>query len=99
MLALVKDNQLEKATKEVQKPKKIVKRIINKSEVPTFDCLLCCDNAKNIVFLPCGHIVACKTCTIDSLDIELGKVLNQRRSPRSCPVCKQTIKEAREVFI
>ena len=99
MLALVKDNQLEKVTKEVEKPKKIVKKIIAKSEVPTFDCLLCCDNMKNVVFLPCGHVVACKTCTIDSLDIELGKVMNQRRSPRSCPVCKQTIKEAREVFL
>lgn len=102
MMAVVKETQVEKLTKEskeTQNVKKVLKKPIIKSEAPSFDCLLCCDSAKNIVFLPCGHIVACKTCTTDSLDIELGKVLNQRRSPRTCPVCKQTVKEAREVFL
>lgn len=100
--ALTKDVQLAKLLDEAQKknaPKKPVRKVNVKIEVPPMDCLLCCSNPKNIVFLPCGHVVACKSCATEKLDIVLGKVINQRRTPRNCPLCIQAIKEAREVFI
>lgn len=68
-------------------------------ELYEVDCLLCVTYKKNVVFLPCGHVVACKVCATQNMQIELGKSINQRRTPRNCPVCVQPIKEAREVFI
>lgn len=97
-----KDIQLEKLMEEKKKknvPKKPPKKVNIKIELPSMDCLLCCSNPKSIVFLPCGHCVACKACTTEKLEMVLGKVINQRRTPRVCPVCKQAVKEAREVFI
>ena len=101
-----KENQLGSVVKIAQKNKNnFVKKIQNlknttpKNEPPSIDCLLCCNNPRNIVFLPCGHIVACKNCTTDCLNIDLAKIINQRRNPKDCPVCKQSIKEAREIFI
>jgi Zinc finger, C3HC4 type (RING finger) len=98
-LASNSDSQLKKLSIETKKKKKKIRNINLKIEVPSLDCLLCCTHPKSIVFLPCGHLVACKVCTTQYLKIELGKILNQRRTPRACPVCKQPIKEAREVFI
>ncbi|OMJ72549.1 hypothetical protein SteCoe_28964 [Stentor coeruleus] len=97
-----KDIQLEKLMEEKKKksvPKKPLNKINVKIELPSMDCLLCCSNPKSIVFLPCGHCVACKACTTEKLEMVLGKVINQRRTPRICPVCKQAVKEAKEVFI
>jgi hypothetical protein len=100
--ALTQDLQLDRKIEEVQKrntPVKTVQKVAVKLELGSSECLLCCTNPKSIVFLPCGHVVACKECTTQNLEIVLSKVINQRRSPRSCPICKQAIKEAREVFI
>ena len=99
---LTTDLQLDRKIEEVQKrsvPVQPVQKVPIKLEVGSSECLLCCSNPKSIVFLPCGHIVACKDCTTEKLEIVLAKVINQRRTPRSCPICKQAIKEAREVFI
>lgn len=102
MQAANSDLVLDQKIEEIQKksvPKKEVRKEPEKVELPNVECLLCCNYPKNIVFLPCGHIVACKICTTEQLEIVLGKIINQRRSPRSCPICKQAIKEAREIFI
>ena len=62
------------------------------------ECLLCYDRFKNIVFLPCGHIVACLYCTVKNLRIELNRKIKKKRLAYTCPLCKGIIKEAREVF-
>ncbi|OMJ74829.1 hypothetical protein SteCoe_26176 [Stentor coeruleus] len=100
--ALNKDTQLAKLLEEAQKniaPKKPACKVNVKIDAPPMDCLLCYSNPKSIVFLPCGHILACKSCATEKLNISLGKVINQRRTPRNCPLCNQAIKEAREVFV
>ena len=61
------------------------------------DCLLCCDKSKSIVFLPCGHVLACLHCTVNNLKIELNKKFNRKRFPNICPLCKGVISEAREL--
>jgi hypothetical protein len=40
-------------------------------------CIICCDNPKNTVCIPCGHISTCATCN--------GNV-NFRQL---CPICRQ----------
>ena len=62
-------------------------------------CILCCKFPKNVVFLPCGHILICKDCAVNDFEIELCKVFYKRPNSKICLVCKETIKEAREIFI
>ena len=92
-------SSLYKKREEIKEKNKRIQQQLQKIEMPPIECLLCYSNPKNIVFLPCGHIIACKVCTTENLNIELNKMINQRRNPRICPLCKQEIKEAREVFL
>ncbi|CAG9313279.1 unnamed protein product [Blepharisma stoltei] len=62
------------------------------------ECLLCRNSVKNIVFLPCGHIVACKECVIDQMKIQLNTPTGRRAQGVLCPLCKTKIREAREVY-
>ena len=61
------------------------------------ECLLCCDNYKSIVFIPCGHIVACYNCTVRCMKIELNRKINKKRTQKLCPLCKGAIYKAMEV--
>lgn len=61
------------------------------------DCLLCCDNRKSIVFLPCGHIVGCFNCVVKCMKIELNKKINKKRNPKLCPLCNGVVIRALEV--
>lgn len=62
------------------------------------ECIYCWDRFKNIVFLPCGHVVACLYCTIKNLKFELNKKISKKRLASTCPLCKGVIREAREVL-
>lgn len=101
--AVNSDLKLSKKIEEIQKKNKVKKvdygKCVSGLELPDIDCLLCASNPKSIAFLPCGHVVACKVCTTENMQIEIGKVINQRRTPRNCPICVQPIKEAKEVVI
>jgi len=46
-------------------------------------CKICMDAEINTVFLPCGHLVACLTCTKDI---------------KQCPVCRQEIAQTVRIF-
>jgi len=46
-------------------------------------CKICMDAEINTVFLPCGHMVACLTCTKDI---------------KQCPVCRQEISQTVRTF-
>ena len=41
-------------------------------------CKICCDKEIDTVFVPCGHIAACRTCAL-------------RFEGESCPICKQLV--------
>ena len=61
------------------------------------ECLLCCDNPKSIVYIPCGHIVACYHCTVKCMKIELNRKINKKRTQKLCPLCNGVIYKAMEV--
>jgi len=46
-------------------------------------CKICMDNDADVVFLPCGHMIACNTCA---------------RALRKCAVCRALIKSALKSF-
>ncbi len=68
---------------------KIVYKEISKipdetSNVSEEQCLICCDNKKCIVFLPCKHLSLCGKCSVDL---------------KQCPVCRSDINESMRIFI
>ena len=55
---------------------------IYNSSLDNGECLICCTNLRNTIFLPCKHACTCNTCA-HSLKI--------RNNP--CPICKKSIKD------
>lgn len=49
-------------------------------------CIMCYDNKKNLLFLPCNHYIACSNCYI------------QFQKKEECPVCKQNIVKLEKKF-
>lgn len=60
------------------------------------DCVSCNIGRKNVLFLPCGHCVLCKMCTVSSQKIPLNTKFKKSRF--RCSVCRKGIEEAVEVF-
>jgi len=52
---------------------------IVKTSIEEEQCIMCYDNKKNLLFLPCNHHIACSICYI------------QFQKKDECPVCKQKI--------
>ena len=55
---------------------------IYNSSLDNGECLICCTNLRNSIFLPCKHACTCNTC---------AHSLKMRNSP--CPICKMPIKD------
>ena len=58
----------------------------NTSVGHTEDCVICYNDKKKTVFRPCGHLVACRDCSI--------KIIN---STKQCPICKASIDKIHEI--
>jgi hypothetical protein len=86
---------LSKELKELKEQEKVSKQV--KKNNLYGECLLCCDNPRTIVFVPCGHIVACVHCTVKCMKIELNRKINRKRTPKLCPLCNGAILKAMEV--
>ncbi|OMJ68314.1 hypothetical protein SteCoe_34264 [Stentor coeruleus] len=63
----------------------------------SMECMICRSCMKDIVFLPCGHIVICKNCLIETMNVTPNTVINKRSNPIKCPLCKNPVKESKEV--
>ena len=53
------------------------------------DCVVCMEMPKNILLLPCTHLCICSACSANLMGQE----------PQLCPICRQPVKEAKEVKI
>jgi hypothetical protein len=55
------------------------------TRTPTsLECVVCCDAAKNILFEPCNHLVACEACA---------------KSITKCPICRSLLTAKKKVFM
>jgi L-lactate utilization protein LutB len=76
----VKEQQMN-GTQNVPTSKKISKQ--ESEEKNESYCIICLDNKKNIVFLPCAHFVSCMECGL---------------SMKNCPVCRTKIQATVRTF-
>lgn len=58
-------------------------------------CILCENNLKNVIFLPCGHLLICEECLVQNLKTEPNVGLERRRKCLVCQNCKVKVREAR----
>jgi len=52
------------------------------------ECVICMDERRRVVFIPCGHMVTCVRCA----DIIVGRAAND------CPMCRRSVKTTVKVF-
>lgn len=53
------------------------------AEQETKECVICFDNKRTTIFVPCGHHVSCGTCA---------------EKVKDCPICKKKINQKIKVF-
>lgn len=70
---------------------------MNENREQNLECTVCRASLKNIVFLPCGHIILCKNCLNESMGLAPNAILNKRTSLVKCPKCSNPVKELKEV--
>lgn len=70
---------------------------VKERQEQNLECIICRSHLKDIVFLPCGHIIICKSCMIETMNLSPNTVLNKRTNPVKCPLCKNLIKESKEI--
>jgi len=70
------------AASKVQKALSVKVRQIREEKM----CMICCENQKNIVFIPCYHVCVCERCSSEK-DI------------KKCPVCDAQVMLFHKVFI
>ena len=69
-------------------------RCVDLSEANSSDSKLCCiclENLKCVVLMPCKHLCVCEVCGADD------KRATQQL--KSCPICRETIKQRIQVFM
>jgi hypothetical protein len=74
--------QLKETKEKLGKSLKLIKELETKSE--QMMCVVCFEQKKNIVFIPCKHCTCCEQCSVQ-ID--------------SCPMCRTDIKERMEIFM
>ncbi|CAF1248746.1 unnamed protein product [Rotaria sp. Silwood1] len=53
-------------------------------------CVICCNDRKNIVLLPCRHLCVCVTCS---------KQLWNNTQKQTCPICRSQVDNRLEIFV
>ena len=57
------DSKIE-PTKSVENSKIEPSKVVQNDPVPDDRlCTICCDQERSVVFLPCGHLTACRACS------------------------------------
>ena len=59
-------------------------------------CIICEREQRNVIFVPCGHLIVCLKCLGENLKLNTG--VEELRKSVSCLACKKVIKIAHEVY-
>jgi hypothetical protein len=76
--------EMEHLKKENSEQKQLLEQ-----QTMLIDCVVCMAMPKNILLLPCTHLCICSACSANLMGQE----------PQLCPICRQPVKEAKEVKI
>ncbi|CAG9324694.1 unnamed protein product [Blepharisma stoltei] len=55
-------------------------------------CLICSHEVRNIIFIPCGHILYCNMCT-ENIGLPLSHKIRPTHPLSKCGRCQETIKK------
>ncbi len=57
---------------------------------PLSECLVCLSSPREVVLLPCRHLVACKECAINMVEFGAGGAIMHTEEPTTSPEPQQT---------
>lgn len=60
-------------------------------------CIMCENNLKNVIFIPCGHLLICQECLQHNLKTEPNIPIERRRKLLTCHNCKTKVRETRVI--
>lgn len=63
---------------------------------PGLRCLLCENNLRNVLYLPCKHLALCTECLVNNFKTDTGGPV-QRKNYFQCQICRLKVKETRAV--
>ncbi|KAK0474152.1 hypothetical protein IW261DRAFT_1499022 [Armillaria novae-zelandiae] len=52
---------------------------------PSSECLLCLSSPREVILLPCRHLVACKDCALNMVEFGAGGTITQPEEPAPAP--------------
>jgi glutamine phosphoribosylpyrophosphate amidotransferase len=64
-------------------------------EVETRTCIICKDENKNIVLLPCRHFIFCEGCYLEYIQFNED---NSHLDHDPCPICSEKIDDAIKIY-
>lgn len=82
------DNEIVNTQQEIPQPHLIQEL---ESEHDKHLCVICRDNVKNVLLLPCRHVCICQTC------LQIAK--HEHEYLRKCPLCRANVDSTLEIFI
>ena len=66
-------------------------RILNMDNA--WQCVVCEENEKTIVYVPCNHLAICSQC-----DLDLSKLNDDEERTDTCPICRTEITNRLKVY-
>jgi hypothetical protein len=57
---------------------------------PSSECLVCLSSPREVVLLPCRHLVACKECAINMIEFGAGGAITHSEEPTEAPAATET---------
>ncbi|CCM03288.1 uncharacterized protein FIBRA_05416 [Fibroporia radiculosa] len=62
-------------------------------EEPSSECLLCLSSPREVVLLPCRHLVACRECAVNMIEFGAGGTIVQQEEPSTIPATETPVAE------
>lgn len=53
------------------------------------ECIVCCDDSRDVVFIPCFHVAVCSSCSSRLM----------RMLPPKCPCCRETVNQVQKLYM
>ncbi|CAD7934065.1 unnamed protein product [Amoebophrya sp. A25] len=76
-----------------------LERAKTKQEAEENMCVICYENVKNVVLLPCRHLCACSLCAIDRESLVLQGKIGMQPLEEACPVCRAQVTDKIVAFV
>lgn len=66
---------------------------VTHEDEPSSECLLCLSSPREVVLLPCRHLVACRECAVNMIEFGAGGTITHADSEPAAPAAPEPVAE------